>query len=69
MRNLFKKLVPKDVAPLEWYTGDDVPLTWEPKELHKMRMKTLRYNRDSGYLSHEQFKEMKHGYQRSAEKA
>lgn len=59
MRDKFKKLVPKDADPIEWHCGDDVPVFFTPDELHQMEMRTLRQNRDSGFLTTEQFKEMK----------
>ena len=40
----------------EWTCGDDVPISWEPEELRRMRKKTLRQNYKNGYFTKSQYK-------------
>ena len=39
----------------EYFCGDDVPISWEPEELRRMRKKTLRQNYKNGYFTKSQY--------------
>jgi len=49
--------MPMNNAP-PWDTGDDVPITWDAKELKRMNKRTLRDNYKRGVITKELYKIM-----------
>jgi len=57
LKNVKPKWDPNDMPITPEYTcGDDVPISWEPKELRRMRKKILRQNYKSGFFTKSQYK-------------
>lgn len=57
LKEIKPKFDPNCIQPTPmWTCGDDVPISWEPKELRRMRKKTLRQNYKSGYFTKSQYK-------------
>ena len=52
-------ITPYPFVPNTWYSGDDVPLTWEPGELKSMKFKADKVNFFRGNISKEEYTKIK----------
>lgn len=52
-RSIFKKLKVEDASHpfIPWTCGEDVPLTWDKKELIQMEFKTVKSNYKAGAIT------------------